>query len=90
MPLLVLSINYISQKTGSDFVLFGWCIICFFLPFFISTVDLSYIRNCMGEHMFKIGLSKEVFRNFFFPAWIRMVVYFISGSVSVIFFTCLA
>ena len=91
MPLLILGINYIEKNSGSQFLQFAWFIIWFFLPVFISTADLRYIRKRIqeeGHTLFKLIRMMpraEDFRQFYIPAFKRMLVYFVSACISTLF-----
>jgi hypothetical protein len=80
MPLFIFGINFISQKTGSNILLIIWSIIGFALPFLVSTTDISHLR----KNLFRVRLTKEEFKKFYFPAWKRMVVWFISACASIL------
>lgn len=91
MPLLILGINYIENNSGSQLLQFVWFIIWFFLPVLISTGDVGYIRKRIqeeGNTLFKlIRLMPRVgdFRQFYIPTFKRMLVYFVSACISVLF-----
>ena len=91
VPLLILGINYIEKNSGSQFLQFAWFIIWLFLPVLISTVDLGERRKRWqkGHTLYMLIRSwqfrAEDFRQFYITTWKRMLVYFISGSISTLF-----
>src|SRR3972149_1959058 len=88
MPVLILGNSYIEKNSGSQLLQFVWLIIWFFLPMLISTVDLPYIRKRIQEEgntlfkLIRLMLRVEDFRQFYIPAWKRMLVYFVSACIS--------
>jgi hypothetical protein len=90
-PLLILGIDYIEKNPGNQFLQFVWFIIWFFVPVLISTVDLGYIRKRIQEEghtlfkLIRLMSRTEDFRQFYIPAFKRMLVYFVSACISVLF-----
>jgi len=80
MPLFIFGVDIISRKTESNLLLITWSIIGFVLPFLVSTTDISYLRR----NLFRVKFTKKEFKKFYFPAWKRMVVWFISACASIL------
>ena len=80
MPIFILGVDFISQETGSNFLLIIWSIIGFVLPFLASTTDIGYLRR----NLFRVKFTKEEFQKFYLPAWKRMAVWFISTCASIL------
>jgi len=80
MPIFIFGIGIISRKTGSSVLLIAWSIIGFMLPLLVTTTDISYLR----KNLFRVKPTKQEFKNFYFPAWKRIVVWFISACLSIL------
>jgi hypothetical protein len=88
IPVLILGNDYIEKNSASLLLKFFWFVIWFFLPVLISTADLRYIRKRIHEeghtlfNSIRIMVRAEDFRQFYIPAFKRMLVYFVSACVS--------
>jgi hypothetical protein len=91
IPVLILGTDYIEKNSGSQLLQFAWFIMSFLLPVFISTADLRYIRKRIQEEghtlfkLIRIMPRAEDFRQFYVPAFKRMLVYFVSACISTLF-----
>ena len=91
MPIFLFVLNYIRDKSGSQFSLIVWSIIGFFIPLLISTSDIGYIRkgHREGRPLFKPWAKAEDFKQFYIPAWKRMFAWFLATCISLLFFQLL-
>jgi len=78
-PILILGMNGISKATDRDLPLIVWALAVFVLPFFLTTSNLRYWRT-RGFSPF-LWRSSD-FEGFYFPAWTRSLVRFVSAGAS--------
>ncbi|MFN7141156.1 MAG: hypothetical protein ACK4UN_17645, partial [Limisphaerales bacterium] len=83
LPLCIWGTKRIELLPYSEALLFLWMVIAFFLPVLLSTVDM---KDCAKQWR-KVGLFRSMLKRgdlkqFYFPAWIRMGVLFISAVVA--------
>ncbi len=90
-PVLILGVDYIEKSSKNQLLEFTWFIIWLFLPVLVSTVDLGEIRKRWqkGHTLYMLIRSwqfrAEDFRQFYIPAFKRMLVYFVSACISTLF-----
>lgn len=86
MPIFIYILKFLENKSANQIALIVWSIVGFGLPLFISTGDFNYIRREMrkGRSFFGPWTKSQDFKEFFFPAWKRMFVWFIAASISLL------
>lgn len=90
MPAFILGCQFIEQTFLSDALSLLWAVFAFFVPILVSTCDLRYIvKGWREDGFFRIKVSREDFRQFYIPAWIRIAVLFASTGLAVIVFRSL-
>jgi hypothetical protein len=86
MPVFVFILNVLEKKSSSQIAQLFWFIIGFGLPFLFSTGDFKYIRREMkkGRPIFGSWTKSQDFKEFYFPAWKRMIVWFLAACISLL------
>jgi hypothetical protein len=86
MPVFVLGWKFLEASLQSPAVVVLWFIIGFFAPLLVATADLQYAARRRRElgGFFRPLASPDDFRLFYFPAWRRMFVWFISAATSLL------
>jgi hypothetical protein len=82
MPVFIWVFKYIENNIGSQILLFIWIVIGFFIPFIFSTGDLGYAIKVFKRKPYRI--IAEDYTMFFFPAWKRTGVWFLSLVISIV------
>jgi hypothetical protein len=86
MPLLIWGWEFIEASSHSQLLLLLWAIVALIIPVLLATTDLRDIAKRWREAGFfasgSVPGSREAFRNIYFPAWTRMVAWFVSAVVS--------
>ena len=83
-PIYVFGLGYIEKNSGNQLSLIVWSIFGFLIPVLISTTDIKYIlkERKRGRSFFKPWTKPEAFRQFYIPAWKRMLVWLISAAIA--------
>jgi hypothetical protein len=83
-PLVVENLIYLQGQGVSDLVLIPIGIVGLQLPMTVATCDLAYPwRKGLRFSLFRYALPKGTdFKELYFPAWRRMVVWFIGAVIS--------
>jgi hypothetical protein len=86
MPLFILGWKFIEASLHSQVAVILWFIIGFIVPVLLATADLKYAARRRRElgGFFPPLISADDFRLFYFPAWRRMFVWFVSTVFSVL------
>lgn len=86
MPVFVYVLKIIEDKSINQIALIIWAIIGFGLPMLISTCEFNYIRKEMkeGRSFFGPWTKSQDFKEFFFPTWKRMSVWFLAACISLL------
>lgn len=83
MPLLGYGFHYLERISASEWMLLALVIVAFLVPFVVSTTDLKYLKSKWREPGF-YSMKREDLRLFYVPAWLRMVVWWGSASLSLL------
>lgn len=85
MPLFIIGWRFIEASSHSKAAVILWFIVGFFIPVLLATADLKYAARRRRElgGFFRPVTSADDFRLFYFPAWRRIFVCFVSTAVSV-------
>jgi len=85
MPLLIWGINYIELANISQLFLIVWVILVFFVPVFFSTIEFGYfIKICKrGYSLFSLHITYDDIKYFVFPAFKRMMAYFVAAVIGI-------
>jgi hypothetical protein len=65
---------------GNGWAQVGWGVVGFVIPVFFATVDRDYLRK--KGSFFRPAWSREDLREFYLPAWKRLIVCFLATIVS--------
>lgn len=85
MPLLAYGSNFIERTSASEWLLLPLLLVTLFVPFFVSTGDLKYLASRWRESgHFSVLVRREDFTRFYIPAWLRTLVWFVSGIASLL------
>ena len=86
VPVFIYILKFLAEKSVNQIVLVIWFIVGFGLPLLISTGDFNYIRQELrnGRSLFRPWTKSNDFKEFFFPAWKRMFVVFLTATFSLI------
>ncbi len=83
MPLLAYGIRYLERISASEWLLLALVIVTFLMPFLVSTTDLKYVKSKWRTPGF-YSMKREDLRLFYIPAWLRMLVWWGSASLSLL------
>ena len=86
VPIFVYILNVLENKSANQFAQLLWFFIGFGLPLLISTGDFKYIRREMkkGRPFFGSWTKSQDIKEFYFPAWKRMFVWFLAACISLL------
>ncbi len=83
VPILIIGMKALQARGYSDVVLMLWAVLTFFVPVFLSCTDFRYQRRHYKNRSFLIPMiAPRDFEEYYFPAWFRMFVWFVSAGVS--------
>ena len=87
-PVFMLGVDAIEERFGGGLLLMLWAVVAFVIPVSAVTADLGFLfRFWRRFGVFSLrgmgrATSRRMFRTFYIPAWIRMMVWFVSVVVS--------
>ena len=86
MPLVIRGWKFIEATFHSQALVFLWFALGFFAPVLLATGDLKYAARRRRElgGFFRPLTSPDDFRLFYFPAWKRLFVLFVSSIASML------